>query len=364
MSETIDRVAVLRSRLHHHGLLGDRASRGAAAVAALGLPDVDNGGAAASLAVRVNLEGATMADLVEAERIVPTYGARAAGALAAPENVPYVSHALHDPDPEPGSDHALIDKLAHAALVPLREQGPLSKEQLGEAIAQGTPSWAMRSCERCGRDHPDDGLIKRLAWSGRLRIEADGRTTDRVAAAGRWCPARYQRVPEEGRAELVRRFLRLHGPATVDDLAEWAGIEGAYALACWALISDELQPVAAPHGDGWVHSEDLELLRDPPPSSRPRLVPGYDPLLQTRNRSSLVADREQQREIWRSTANPGVVIVDDEIAGIWRARKRRDRLEVRTNSYGSELPLAQLEADASAIAGARGLRDATISVGD
>ncbi len=117
-----------------------------------------------------------------------------------------------------------------------------------------------------------------------------------------------------------------------------------------------------PHGDGWVHDRDVDLLRDPPPSDRPRLVPAYDPLLQTRDRFSLVADRDRQREIWRAMANPGVVIADDRIVGTWRARTRRDRLEVRLRSFGGKLPVAGLEPDAVAIAHARGLGDATVAV--
>ncbi len=364
MSTTVDRAAVVRSRMHHHGLLGRRAPRGDISVAPLGLPDVDHGGAAAALAVRADLGDTTLAELVEAGRVVPTYGARAAGALAAPDDVPYVSHALLDPDPPSDADAALVDELGRVALPPLREHGPMSKEQLGEAIAPDTPPRAMRSCERCGRDHPDDGLVRQLAWSGRLRIEAGDRITDRVAAAGRWRPVRYRRVRDDGRAELVRRFLRLHGPATVEDLAAWAGIEDTHAAACWSLVADELELVAAPHADGWVHAQDLDLLRDPPPSAGPRLVPGYDPLLQTRDRFSLVADRDRQREIWRATANPGVVITDDQVVGTWRARTRRDRLEVRLHSFGTTLPVAELEADAVAVAHARGLGDATVAVED
>ncbi len=362
MRVTVGRVAVLRFRLYHHGLLGERAPRGDLGVAPLGLPDVDHGGAAAALAVRADLGDETLADVVEEGRLVPTYGARAAGALARPDDLHYVSHALLRPDLRSDADAALVDRLATAALRALREHGPMTKEQLGEAIASDTPPEAMRSCERCGRDHPDDGLVKRLAWSGRLRIEHAERCTDRVAAAGRWRPARHRRVRDQQRVELVRRFLRLHGPATVEDLAAWAGIDDGYASACWSLVSDDLVAVSAPHGDGWVDRADLDLLRDPPPASSPRLVPGYDPLLQTRQRHSLVADRAQQRRIWRSTANPGVVIAHDEIAGTWRARTSGGRLDVRLRSFGAELPAQELEADASAVARARGLHGFAVSV--
>ncbi len=364
MGSNVDRAAVLRSRLHHHGLLGDRAPMANLDVAPLGLADVDHGGAAAALAVRVDLGDTTLADLVQDGRLVPTFGARAAGALARPADVPSVSHALLDPDPPPNADVALVDQLATAALPPLRDHGPMTKEQLGAAITPGTPPQAMRSCERCGRDHPDDGLVKRLAWSGRLRIEAGDRTTDRVAAAGRWRPARYRRIRDHQRVELVRRFLRLHGPATVDDLSAWAGIDDRHAAACWSLVADELEPVTTPHGSGWVHADDLDLLRDPPPAPRPRLIPGYDPLLQTRDRYSLVPDRARQRQIWRSTANPGIVIAHDEVIGTWRARTRRNRLDVRLQSFGPDLPVDELRPDALAVASARGLQDVTIAIPD
>lgn len=45
-------------------------------------------------------------------------------------------------------------------------------------------------------------------------------------------------------------------------------------------------------------------------------------LLQPHDKSTIVPDKTLHSRIWRIVGNPGVVLVDGEISGVWRPRKR------------------------------------------
>jgi hypothetical protein len=73
------------------------------------------------------------------------------------------------------------------------------------------------------------------------------------------------------RAELARRYLAGHGPATDRDLAKWAGVALGDARAGLAAIASELD-----EAEGMVY-----LVRKPTVASvpRPRLLGAFDPIL-------------------------------------------------------------------------------------
>jgi Winged helix DNA-binding domain len=120
-------------------------------------------------------------------------------------------------------------------------------------------------------------------------------------------------------AELARRYLAGHGPATAADLAAWIGLPLRDARAGIAAISGEIVELG---GDM------LDLVtNDPAPEPVPaRLLPAFDPyLLGWKNREFAVPP-ENAREV-----HPGggivrpTVTVDGVVVGTW---SRRDGLKL------------------------------------
>lgn len=352
----LDPRTIMATRLARHGLLRRAAVSDLADAIPLGLQDNAIGAASQALAVRLpDLGPNPVEQLVADGRLVATFGPRTASTLVTPDDEVLVAAALLDPDPPDDGDEfaRLVDELAQAALPPLREHGPMTKEEVGKAIASAAPDHVLRDCVRCERRHPDDGLVKMLLWSNRIRLEPTEPSDSRVAPAARWRPRRFRRVRDHQRAELVRRFVWLHGPTTVDDLAVWAGISTSYARRCWGLVDDEMDEVETDRGRAWVLG--LDDLRDPPNPGPARLVPAYDPLLQSRDRATLVPRRDHQRAVWRSVANPGVVVADHAVVGTWRGRTRGRRFDVTISPFGDHaIPLDEAKPDARRIALARG----------
>jgi hypothetical protein len=143
--------------------------------------------------------------------------------------------------------------------------------------------------------------------------------------------------PEAARAELVRRYLRCYGPSTRADFAAWAGIQAGDAGPWWSLVEDELTPVehGVEHaGTSWILTADLDALRSPPTPRGVRLLPPRDPYTQQRDRETIV-DKKYHRDVWKTVGEPGTVLADGRIAGIWRPRKSGRRLTITVTAFDS-----------------------------
>lgn len=170
--------------------------------------------------------------------------------------------------------------------------------------------------------------------------------------------------PEAARAELVRRYLRAYGPSTRAGFAAWAGIHAGDAGPWWNLVEDELTLVEH-RGPSWVRTADLDVLRSPPKARGVRLLPPRDPYTQVRDRETIV-DKKYHRDVWKTVGEPGTVLADGKIAGIWRPRKSGRKLTVAVTAFGS-LPARHrklLEEEAEQVAPLRGASSVGVDYGN
>ena len=81
-------------------------------------------------------------------------------------------------------------------------------------------------------------------------------------------------------------------------------------------------------------------------------------------RNLLVPDRKRQKEVWRVLGNPGALIVDGEIAGVWRAKMAGSkRVDLTVTPFGTVSAAVRkaVEAESAQVARARGVPDATVT---
>ena len=138
--------------------------------------------------------------------------------------------------------------------------------------------------------------------------------------------------PEAARLELARRHLRVLGPATVDDLATWAGVGLVDARRTHAALRDELVEVRTPIGGAVALGSEVDALLapvpDPEDEAPARLLPSGDAywLHQGAQRELLVADAARRAQLWPSRVWPGAILARGEIVGTWRRQDEVVRL--------------------------------------
>jgi hypothetical protein len=143
-----------------------------------------------------------------------------------------------------------------------------------------------------------------------------------------WLREWRQVDPEEGRAELMRRFLSAYGPASRDEFGEWSGGGHVRGLgATWKLIADELAEVEPKR---FVLARDVETLHRGRASRAVRLLPGFDPfLLPKQIRPHLVGSEEDYARIYRPQGwiTP-VVLEGGRAVALWPWKRKGAKLEL------------------------------------
>src|SRR5947209_17532789 len=96
----------------------------------------------------------------------------------------------------------------------------------------------------------------------------------------KWLPAWDDLPTEKAELELLRRYLRAHGPATLADFTIWIGLKAADARDVWTRLEPELAAVDVDGKIGWVLREDLPALTEAKlDASVVRLLPSFDSFL-------------------------------------------------------------------------------------
>ena len=183
----------------------------------------------------------------------------------------------------------------------------------------------------------DPNMLRYATTTGRVLIRWEGARRPTI-----WTEPAPPVDPLDARVELARRYLRVFGPTTAESFGEWAGIKPPRALAAFEALAGSLAPARTPIGDSWILAEDEATLRAADgPNAPARLLPSGDTffLLWGADRELLVPDASRRSELWTSRVWPGAVLVDGEIAGMWR----RAGVKVTVQAW-RRLPRAAIEA--------------------
>jgi len=132
------------------------------------------------------------------------------------------------------------------------------------------------------------------------------------------------------RHDVVRAYLRLLGPATPKQVADYLDAPVRDVKARWP--SDTVE-VSVAGEQRWLLADDSErLIADP--VSQTRLLGPFDLFLQAKDRALLVDDPGRAKALWPVLGRPGAVLLDGEIAGWWRPRRSGKNLTVRVELWG------------------------------
>ena len=212
----------------------------------------------------------------------------------------------------------------------LAEEGPLTRAQLRERLdAAGVPT-------------ADQALVHLLFLVALRGIAIRGPMVGKEHAyvlTRDWLGEPKPVDREAALAELARRYLVGHAPASDRDLARWAGLPLRDARAGLAAIASEL-----------VEREDglLELKKTPPPEPvpAPRLLGAFDPLLLGWTSREEVVGPHKMLVTMNGIFRP-FALVKGRAVGTWKLST--GKLTIEHLEKVTKKDAAALEADAAAV---------------
>jgi hypothetical protein len=194
-----------------------------------------------------------------------------------------------------------------------------------------------------------------LAFRGRLCVIGRG-------SEQKFCAIEAQRFHESAMEELLRRYVRSYGPATLKDFAYWAGVPLGEIRRAFDGIADELEPVEVEGLPGRRY-----LLRSAEVgSSLPalRLLAKFDPLMMAHADKRMFLREEDRKAVFRKAGQvEATVLIRGRVAGTWRMASKGRRLVVSVEPIRkiSKADMGRLEREGLRLAKALGLESAEVS---
>lgn len=152
-----------------------------------------------------------------------------------------------------------------------------------------------------------------------------------------WVPFSRRPTREEGLATVAERFLRSHGPVSERDLAGWVGQGLGVAREALALLGDQVDRREV-DGQPWLRHADRSAAADPVPPGHAwsvHLLPQWDEFLLGYKGRDVVLPPEHLVKVvpGRNMVFRPTVVVDGEVAGVWRRSGSGKRVRVEVELF-------------------------------
>ncbi|MFI5492444.1 DNA glycosylase AlkZ-like family protein [Actinoplanes sp. NPDC051859] len=360
----VDRDQVLAFRVAASGLAERGTARpGDLPVLDLGIQEYTPGSVQVALAAR------TDADLVD-DRLITVWAARGAPHLHRKRDLKQLVTALwpvSDADASARIKSAQIAqgvplgrKAFEATASAFREvvKSTMPRGEVSTAVSSLVPRELTYDCRTCGARHIAGNVWQHSGLAGGVQVVSRGK--DATLAPIPSAPP--QPTENQGIEELITTYLRLLGPAGPAEVAKYLGSSATEIKKVWPTSG--LDEVSVAGRKAWLPTSAGADLAAAGKVTGVRWLPAMDPLLQARDRDVLVPNRAHQKEVWRALGNPGVILVDGEIAGVWRAKLAGGkRVDLAVTPFGKLAPKARkaLEEEAAVVARARAVPDAAVT---
>jgi hypothetical protein len=230
----------------------------------------------------------------------------------------------------------------------------LTREELGEAVGKvAGPRAEEEMASGWG------SLLKPVAMEGELVFGPNRGRNVAFVSPHEWIGPFEPLPSEEAMSDVIRRWLRVYGPGSHEDLASWWGIAPGRARKPLEALGDELVEVSVEGRRAWALAADLGVLETARPDGRARLLPGFDPhVVGFLPRDALVEQEFKGRVSRTAGWISAVVLVDGRAVGVWEHKLRKGTLEITVEPFGrlAATRRRELAVDAERLAGALGAR--------
>jgi hypothetical protein len=245
-----------------------------------------------------------------------------------------------------------VDRLYTAAVEAL-SAGPMTRQELGSAVVPVVGEWAEPYLNSSW-----GGAIKGMCASGLVVFGPSRGTNVTFARRDSWDTLGPIGEIRPAMIEILRRYLRSFGPATLPDAAYWIGGNQRDLKPYWDVLKPELAPVAVDGQERWILATDLDDLIAAGEVRLPvKLLPAFDPLLLAhREKTDMLPEAWRKRIYGAAAWVYPVVLVDGAIAGKWQYERKAKQMIVTVEPFRKITKAAQraVEREANYLAGISG----------
>ncbi len=223
-----------------------------------------------------------------------------------------------------------------AAIPHVLEQGPLTRQQLADAVAKhmgvtlvrelivssnwGTPlkPSAFRGELCCG---PNQGQGQGVTFMNPRTWVKD------------WQPIEQTQALQE----FVRRYLQVYGPATPEDFAFWWGCGKTLAKTLFQSLAEEIEEVEVEGWRAYALRATLPLIQRCEPAEAVHLLPLFDAYTigVPRDCEPYLAQAYKRQVFNLQGWTFAVILVNGSIQGLWRHKIKRAQAVITVNLFSA-----------------------------
>jgi hypothetical protein len=215
-------------------------------------------------------------------------------------------------------------------------------------VSKAIPKVMLRECRSCGTSHVSDSAMRSSFLAAGLELRPG--TSPPVLLRRKGAKTADKPRPA-ALTRLARAYLTLLGPATPAQVANYYDVRRADLEPAWP---DDLVEVQVGKTTAWLSAECEQDFENAPEPELVRLLGGFDPYLQARDRDLIVPDKAAQKALWPVLGRPGAIFVDGEVLGTWRAKASGRKLTITLDEF-APVPREQVGVEAERVAEVRGL---------
>ena len=235
-----------------------------------------------------------------------------------------------------------------AAIPHVLEQGPLTRQQLADAVAKQTGIAQVRDfilSESWGSP------LKPSAYRGELCF-GPGQGPNATFMNPRTGITKWQAIePELALQEIARRYLQTYGPATPDDFAFWWGYQKGRSRKLFQSIEEELEEVEVEGWRAFALRTTLEPMQRTEPIEKILLLPLFDAYTigaPPRGCEPLLAQAYKSQVFNQQGWAFAVVLVNGSIQGVWTSKVQRSQTIIKVSLFCSPTETIQKGIEAEA----------------
>ena len=217
---------------------------------------------------------------------------------------------------------------------------PMVKGQVSGRLTEVLDPIFLRFCRPCDTTHIYEMPFRLASLQAGLELEPGTSPPVLRRAVGLEAPMVSRLAGEaEARVDVIRNYIRFHGPARARDAAAFLDAPLRDVKAHWPedVVEVTVDGEATTRGrpPRFMLAGGFDSLSAAPdkPSPIVRLLGPYDPYLQLRDRELLVPDEARRKQLWPVLGRPGAIVASGDIVGTWRPRASGRVLTVRIQPW-------------------------------